>query len=183
MRTEISSLSIKMSRYFISVPVGPEALTLFNVAPPVLQSHMRPLFSLLPLSLSTLSLPRAGYSLGGVFAPGPTPQWDWLGLEPQVRLSISISGSGDRSRMMLQTLNSGQLHCLLFGVGAKNAAGGGTLTRSQINTQTESLIEGDVLIVWFRVLLHLSGCISQSKEAERIDEEVERFFSTTDAAH
>lgn len=71
----------------------------------------------------------------------------------------------------------------LFGVGAKNAAGGGTLTRSQINTQTESLIDGDVLIVWFRVFLHLSGCISQSKEAERIDEEVERFFSTTDAAH
>lgn len=177
MRTEISSLSIKMSRYFISVPVGPEALTLFNVAP-LYSSLTWALF--FPSSLSPCLL---------CLCPGLVTRWvgcslpDWLGLEPQVRLSISISGSGDRSWMMLQTLNSGQLHCLLFGVGAKNAAGGGTLTRSQINTQTESLIDGDVLIVWFRVLLHLSGCISQSKEAERIDEEVERFFSTTDAAH
>lgn len=114
MRTEISSLSIKMSRYFISVPVGPEALTLFNVAL-LYSSLMCSLFLHPSLPLSTFSLPAARSALAGVYAAGPAPQWDWRGLEPQVKLLISISGLGDWSWVMLQTLNSGQLQCLLFG--------------------------------------------------------------------
>lgn len=75
MRKEISSLSIKLSRYFIRVPVGPEALTLFNVAPLYFCSP--------PLSLSTLSLPEASYSRGGVYAAGFPPLWNWWGLSPK----------------------------------------------------------------------------------------------------
>lgn len=59
-----------MSRYFISVPVGPEALTLFNVA--LLYSSLM-CSPFLPLSLSTPSLPEARSLLGGVYAAGPAP--------------------------------------------------------------------------------------------------------------
>lgn len=97
MRTEISSLSIKMSRYFISVPVGPEALTLFNVA--LLYSSLT-CSPFLPPCLLHLC-PRPAPRWVGCTLPALHLQWDWLGPEPQVRLSISISGLGDWSWMML----------------------------------------------------------------------------------
>lgn len=80
MRTEISSLSIKMSRYFISVPVGPEALTLFSVAPLVLQSHMRPLF-FPPPSLPVYFVSAQGWLLVG-----------W-GVRSRPRTSVGLTGA------------------------------------------------------------------------------------------
>lgn len=91
-RMEISSLSIKMSRYFISVPVGLWAPTLFTVAL-LYSSLVRP---------PRLSLcPRPASRLVGVYAASPAPQRDWLGPGPQVRLLISISGLRDWGWMML----------------------------------------------------------------------------------
>lgn len=58
-----------MSRYFISVPVGPEALTLFNVAP-LYSSLMCALFLSFPLSPS-LSLPPCLLCL----CLRPSPRW------------------------------------------------------------------------------------------------------------
>lgn len=64
-RMEISSLSIKMSRYFISVPVGLEDLTLFSVA--LLHS------SLMCSPLSPLPSPSALCLLHR--CPRPAPRW------------------------------------------------------------------------------------------------------------
>lgn len=86
-----------MSRYFISVPEGPEGLrprhcsTWLSCALP----NYPPPSS--PLSLSTPSLPEACSSLGGVYAGGPAPPLGLTGARAPVRLSISISGLGDWS--------------------------------------------------------------------------------------
>ena len=138
MRTEISSLSIKMSRYFISIPEGPEALTLFNVAllhsglmcslllPPSLPCL--PCVCLRPaLSLAACGGRRQPCTLAGsTRARAPSEVIDfnqWLG-----RLELN------------DALDFKQWSAALFVVGGGGgvAAGDGTLllTRCQINKQT-----------------------------------------------
>lgn len=111
-RMEISSLSIKMSRYFISVPVGLQGPDTFQCGSSVLQ---RSVFSFNSSSSSSFYSPILLLPPPAFLAPldrgllparrgCPPPVLhlggiDW-GLSPQVRLLISISRLKDWSWMM-----------------------------------------------------------------------------------
>lgn len=135
MRTEISSLSIKVSRYFISVPVGPGALTLFNVAL-LYSSLMCPPF--LPPSLPVCFVSARG------------PLLARRGVRCRPCTSVGLTGAWAPSEVIdfNQWLERLELNdavafkrwsAALFVVWGENAAGGGTflLKGGPINIQTE----------------------------------------------
>lgn len=135
MRTEISSLSIKMSRYFISVPVGPEALTLFNVAllysslmcspflPPSVPVHFVSARGPLLAGWGVCCWHCTSAGLTGACAPSEVIDFNqWLE-------RLELNDAVDFKRWS----------AALFVVWGENATGGGTplLKPSQINIQTE----------------------------------------------
>lgn len=161
MRTEISSLSIKMSRYFISVPVGPEALTLFNVAllysslmcapslPPSLPVYFISARGPLLTGWGVCCRPCTSVGLTGARAPSEVIDFNqWLE-------RLELNGAVDFKRWS----------AALFVVWGENAAGGGILLLkgSQINIQTELYREREISIFWFGVLLNVAGYITGVK--------------------
>lgn len=161
MRTEISSLSIKMSRYFISVPVGPEALTLFNVA---LLYFWSPVLSPLPPPLPVYFISTRGPVLAGwgVSCQLCTP----VGLDGVQAPSelIDFNQWFERlSWMMLKTIKGGQSHRFLLGGHCRRRFTSEGMSDKNTNNSKEDEKSYSSLIFMCGMSPYISRCVLGAK--------------------